>query len=186
VPDERLGSFARASRDNPHSGGDEALESVVRHDNYACCVSNCQLLFRDLLDRVAEYLGVLERDVREQDDLGLDDVGCVEPSPQPGLDDGDVDLSVAELRQRGGGQRLELRRAELLRGRANPRDGPLEGGRITIQPLVPARDVRGCVSPGTEALGPEERRDRARRRRLPVRPDHVNRGIALLRVPEPG
>jgi hypothetical protein len=42
----------------------------------------CQLLVRDLFRRVAEYVGVLERHVREQDDRSVDNVGGVEPSPE--------------------------------------------------------------------------------------------------------
>ena len=77
---------------------------------------NCKLLLRDLLGRVAEHLGVLEGDVREQDDRRVDDVRRVEPPAEPGLDDGHVDAALGELGERRGGQRLELGRSDVLRG----------------------------------------------------------------------
>ena len=108
-------------------------------------MSNGKLFLRDLLARLAEHLGVLQRDVGQQDDLGVDDVRRVEPSAEPRLDDRDVHALLRELEQRGRGQHLELRRPELLRGTANARDGPLEACLVTIEPLVPAGDVRRGV-----------------------------------------
>ena len=108
-------------------------------------MSNCKFFLRDLLARLAEHLGVLERDVREQDDLGVDDVRRVEPASEAGFDDRCVDVPLGEVEQRRRGQRLELGCVELLRGVANARDGPLEARAITIQPLVPAGDVRRGV-----------------------------------------
>ena len=118
-------------------------------------MSNCEFLLRDLLARLAEHLGVFERDVGEQDDLGVDDVRRVEPSAEPGLDDRRVHALFRELEQRRGGQDFELRRPELLRGTADPRDGPLEAGLVTIQPLVPACDVRRGVRAHAETLAPK-------------------------------
>ena len=91
---------------------------------------------------------------------------------------------LRELGERGGGQRLELGRAELLRGLANPRDGPLERFRITIQALVPAGDVRRGVGAYLQALGSQQRGDRPGRGRLAVRPDHVDRREGALRISE--
>ena len=104
--------------------------------------------------------------------------------PEARLDDGHVHSGLGELGQRGGGQHLELGRSERLRGTANPRDGPLEGRRITIQPLVPARDVRRRVGACPQALGPQQRSDRPGRGRLAVRPDHVDRREGALRIAE--
>ena len=104
-----------------------------------------KLFPRDLLTRLAEHLGVLERDVREQDDLGVDDVRRVEPASETRFDDRCFDVTLGEVEERGCGQRLELGRVELLRGVANARDGPFEARGITIQPLVPAGDVRRGV-----------------------------------------
>src|SRR3954469_25175397 len=104
-------------------------------------MSNSKLLARDLLERVAEYLGVLERNIGEQNDLRADDVRRVEPTPEAGFDDGHLDVSVGEVEKRGRCQHLELRGPDLLRGVANARDGPFEARWITIQPLVPAGNV---------------------------------------------
>jgi hypothetical protein len=59
-----------------------------------------KLFLGDLLRRLAKHLGVLKRDVREQDDLGVDDVGRIESPAEPGLDDGDGDLLLGELGDR--------------------------------------------------------------------------------------
>ena len=85
-------------------------------------MDNSKLLDRNLLDRVAEHVGVLEPDVREQDDARADDVRCVVPAAEPGLDDRDVDACLGERVEGGGGDRLELRRADALGRRANARE----------------------------------------------------------------
>ena len=118
-------------------------------------MSNREFLLRDLLARLAKHLGVFQRDVREQDDLGVDDVRRVEPSAEPRLDDRRVHAPFRELEQRRRGLDLELRRSELLRGTADARDGPLEASLITIQPLVPACDVRRRVRAHAETLAPK-------------------------------
>ena len=160
------------------------LERVVRCDNYSCRVRHCQLFLRDLLRRLAEHFGVLERDVRELDDRRIDDVGGVEASPKSSLDDGHVHPSLGELGQRGRRQDLELRGSKRFRGTANPRDGPLEGRRITIQPLVPARDVGRGVGACPQSLGAQQLSDRPGRGGLAVRPHDVDRREGALRIAE--
>ena len=95
-------------------------------------MDNSELLGRDLLDRLAEHVGVLEPDVREQDDARADDVRGVVAAAEPGLDDRDVDMCLGERSEGGGRDRLELRRADALcrraaRARAPPAGRP--GGR---------------------------------------------------------
>ena len=58
--------------------------------------------------------------------------------PRHGQESRWVLLGLGKLGQSGCGEHLELGRAKRFRGTANPRDGPLEARRITIQPLVPA------------------------------------------------
>ena len=182
--EERLGRFAWASVDDLDLARHELLVRVVRRDNHSCGMSNREFLPRDLLVRLAEHLGVLQRHVREQNDLSVDDVGRIEPPAETRLDDGHVHSLLRELEQGSRGQDLELRRPELLRGTANPRDGPLEAGLITIQPLVPAGDVRRRVRANAKTLAPQQLGDRAGGGRLPVRADDVNRGIRVLRIAE--
>ena len=57
------------------------------------------LLGGDLDDGVAEVLGVVEADRRDDRDLGVDDVGVVPRAAQADLDDGDVDRGVGEDRR---------------------------------------------------------------------------------------
>jgi hypothetical protein len=106
-----------------------------------------ELLLRDLLCRLAEHVGVLERDVREQDDLCVDDVRRVEPPAQTGLDGRHADPLLGEFAKRGGGQRLELRRLDRLGVRTDPRDRALEVGLCPVDPdsLRPPADVRRRV-----------------------------------------
>ena len=127
---------------------------------------------------------MLEADVREQDDGRVDDVRRVETSAEPGLDDGRVDLALGEVRERSRGERLELRRADGLGGCAHTRDRAFEGVGVGVEPLVPAAHVRRRVRADREAVGTQQRGDRARRRRLAVRADDVHGAIRTLRVVE--
>src|SRR5207247_9205483 len=63
-------------------------------------------------------------------------------------------------------------------------DGPRERVGIRVEPLVPAGDVRRRVGAGGETLRTQQRRDRAGRRRLAVRPDDVDRRERALRATE--
>src|SRR5512132_817809 len=114
-----------------------------------------ELLPGDLLTSVAQYVGVFERDVREQDDLGVDHVRRVEPTAEPGLDHGDIDFTPGELGECGGGQDLELRRAERFGGRTDSTDRPLEVrfGAVDPDPLRPPADVRRGVRARSPPLG---------------------------------
>ena len=93
---------------------------------------------------LAEHVGVLEPDVRQQDDVRAEDVRRVEPAAEARLDDRDVDLARRELGERRRADRLELRRLLRLRLRPDARDGGLEVGLLAVDrdPLGPAADVR--------------------------------------------
>ena len=112
----RAAPAARAAAS--HSGSPSTTIAPGRDDR--------ELLGRDRLARLAEHVGVLERDVRQHDDPRVEDVRRVEPAAEPGLDDGDVDLARGELGERGGGEHLELRRAR--RRAAGRARAPLEIG----------------------------------------------------------
>ena len=112
----------------------------------------------------------------------------VEASAEPGLDDGDVDLARGELGEGRGAERLKLRRLLRLRLRPDPLDRRLEVGLLTVDcdPLRPRADVRRDRRPDGQAFGEQQRLDRPRRRRLPVRADDVDRRTGGLRVAERG
>ena len=113
----------------------ERSKFVVRYDNYRVVImDNSELLDRNLLDRVAEHVGVLEPDVRQQDDPRADDVRCVVPAAEPCLDDGDVDACLGERVEGGGGDRLELRRIDALGCGANARQRRGQVGRRAVDP----------------------------------------------------
>ena len=117
-----------------------------------------ELLASDVLDGVSENIRVLETDVRQQDDPGLENVRRIEPAAETGLDDGDVDVRSCERGERRGGHDLELRRVEALRRRSHARDGLLEVGLLAVHPdpLAPAEHVRGDRRPDREPLGEQE------------------------------
>ncbi len=100
MADECLRSLAGAT-EHDVARGHERPERVVRYDNYrVVTMDNSELLDRDFLDRVAEHVGVLEPDVREQDDARADDVRGVVPAAEPGLDDRDVDACLRRTHRR--------------------------------------------------------------------------------------
>jgi hypothetical protein len=157
-----------------------------------------ELLGRDLLERVAEPLGVVEADRREDGQLRRDHVRRVEAAAEAGLDHGDLDARLGEGDEGGGGEELELGdRALIVRGLAVGGDGrllgPLEraGERILgdrpapdPDPLTPVADVRRRVGAGADAVGLEQRRRHQRHRGLAVGADDVDRREPVLRHPE--
>jgi hypothetical protein len=130
---------------------------------------------------------VLEADVGEDDRDRVEDVCRVEPPAQPRLHGRRGRAGGGELRERGSGERFELRRADLLRRRPDARDRLLEVRLLPADPdpLAPAHDVRGDVRARKDALLEQERLDHARRRRLAVRADDVDRPHLPLRIAEP-
>ena len=160
----------------------------VREDDGRAGLRDGELLGRDLLEGVAEHVGVLEPDVRQQDDARAKHVRRVVPAAETRLDHCDVDGGVREGCERGRGDRFELRRAELLRGGADAADCGLEVRLPSFQPdpLGPAYDVRRDRRADTQSFGEEQLLDRHRGRRLAVRPDDVDRRVRELRVPDRG
>src|SRR5262249_13055588 len=58
-----------------------------------------RLLPRDLLDRVAEDLGVIQADRGDDRHQRREDVGAIEPAAEADLDHGDVDLAFGEVEE---------------------------------------------------------------------------------------
>ena len=129
---------------------------------------------------------MVARDVREDDDAGVEHVRRVVAAAEPGLDDGDVDPARRELGERSRREHLELRRSGGVRADARERGVEVCVCAVDLDPLRPAAHVRRHVRADVEPLGPEQLRSQERRRRLPVRADDVDRRIAALRVAEVG
>ena len=121
----------------------------------------------------------------EQDDTRAQDVRRVVAAAETRLDHGGVNLCIREGCQRCRGHDLELRRAELLRRRADPSDGSFEVGLGAVHPdsLAPGRNVWRDRRADGESLREQELLDGHRRGRLSVRTDDVDRWIRVLRVP---
>ena len=110
----------------------------------------------------------------------------IEPPTEARLDDRDVDPPGGELGQRRRRDGLELRGGETLRGGPDARERLLQIGVTTVDadPLRPRPNVRRHRRADREPVGEQQRLDLAGRRRLPVRPDDVDRRIRALRVSE--
>jgi len=123
-----------------------------------------QLLGGDRLSRLAQDVGVVERDVGQGNDLRLEDVGRIQSAAQAGLHHRDLDSGRGELGERGGGQHLELRRPEPLGGGPRPLERLLEVGVLAVHlhPLRPAADMRRGVGPHAQPLAREKRGGAAR------------------------
>src|SRR4029453_1412790 len=156
--EKRPSCFECSSCDDFRALRYQMVVSVVRSDNYPGRMRNCQLLARDLFRRLAEYVCVLKRHVGEQDDGSIDNVGGVEPSPEPGLDDRGIDLTVREFGEGRRRQRFELRGAELFRGPTYSSDRLLEVGLGAVDPdaLRPPTDVRRGVGARSPPLPRQE------------------------------
>ena len=98
--EERLRRLARAADDDVRAR--ERLELAVGQHRDRPFLHDGELLRGDLLARLAEHVGVVEPDVREQDDVAAEDVRRVQPAAEAGLDDRDVDPARRELGERGG------------------------------------------------------------------------------------
>ena len=121
---------------------------------------------------------MLEPDVGEHGDTGVDRVGGIEATAEPGLDDGDVDAGGGELAERCGGQQLELRHAVVGFGlgaidelggtdRARDRRGEALGLDVLLvdaYPFAVAQQVRRGEAAGTQPVAFENCRAHPRRR----------------------
>ena len=74
----------------------------------SACDDDARLLAGDLGDGVAEVLGVVDADRRDDRDGRVDDVGGVPAAAEPDLDHRDVDGRVGERGERHRGDDLEL------------------------------------------------------------------------------
>ncbi len=176
----------REPRSSPRPTSGRAPATRLAEDDERALRTTASFSAAISVPRLAELLGVLEPDVREHDHRRAEDVRRVQPPAEPRLDHGRVDPLLGEVRERGGGQRLELRRTDPLRRGPDARDRAFEALRVGVEPLVPAGDMRRGVGPDPEPLGTEERRRQPRRRRLAVRADDVDRRERLLRIVELG
>ena len=139
----------RAAGSDPAGIRHESCPFRLAENNGCARLHDGELLTRDRLARLAEDVGVVERDVRQQDDARVDHVRRVVASAEARLDNGDVDLLLSELRECRRGEDLELRRA--FRVGANALDGGFEARVLAgdLDALAPAAHVRRRVSADT-------------------------------------
>ncbi len=94
------------------SGGDFAdglvgFGVLRQRDEGAVRAEDTGLFAGDLGDGVAEVVLMVERDVGNDGDQGVDDVGGVEAAAEADFEDGDVSLLLLEVEEGQGGQSLE-------------------------------------------------------------------------------
>ena len=66
-------------------------------DNGLSVLDDPRLFQSDFFKCVAQELLVLKTDVGDDAQVGLNDVGAVEPATQPCLDDGNIDVAPCEV-----------------------------------------------------------------------------------------
>ena len=166
-------------------------------DDNLAGLDDAGLFARDLFDRGAQPLRVIQGDRRDDGDAGVDDVRSVPAPAHADLDDGGIDRVVGEGSVRHDREDLEegQARATLLRAalvhHANVRldvlpcaHEALARDRVTLQrdAFAHVEQVRAREAARLHTEGGEERVDHARRRRLAVRTRDVDRRVEVLRV----
>ena len=90
------------------------LGRSLANDHRRALFDDARLLARNLRQRVAQELYVVEADVGDDAQVGPDDVGAVQPSAQAHLDDGHIHPTVGKVAESHGGGQLEKRWVERL------------------------------------------------------------------------
>jgi hypothetical protein len=170
-------------------------ERLLRQHRGRAGLDDTGLLPRDLLQRVAEQPGVIDRDRGDDRHHAVGDVGAVEPAAHADLEHDHVDRRVGEDREGHPGQHLE----EGHRGRVpfvhQPhvredllvrRYEPLGVNRraVDTDPLPDRHQVRAGEPAGPQAAAAQQRIDHPGRRRLAVGTRHVDDGARALRIAE--
>ena len=149
-------------------------------------------LTRDLLQRFAEHVGVVEADRRNRRHLRLQHVGPVEPSPQSDFDHRRIDTLGREVRERERQQRLVIGGTPVLA--RNPLDRrhhfiekageALRGNRDAVDARAFGHTVemRFRVQPRPLAGGRQHGGDHRARRPFAAGAADVNRRILPMRI----
>ncbi len=82
---------AHMERDGGFADGLVGFRVLGQRDEHAILAQDAGLFARDLGDGVAQPLGVVERDIRDDGEDRLDDVGGVQPSAKADFEHGDID-----------------------------------------------------------------------------------------------
>jgi hypothetical protein len=96
-------------RRNPADGG-FGLRRHATKDNWPALLDDARLLGGDLADRVPEHVAMVHANRRDNADLGVDDVGGVQPAPEANLDHAAVAVATLKLEERHRRHELEERR----------------------------------------------------------------------------
>ncbi len=170
---------------------------VKRRDEHGPRLQDPDLFARDRRARLAQNFRVLERDVGDDGDFAVDDVGGIEPPAQAHFDHRPLASRFGEDDKGGGGEEVEPGRVG--RGRAGRAGGligverHIEGARerrlvdivsLNAHPLGDALDMGRGVSPDAKAGMRQRRLDQSRDRPLALGARDMDRAKGLLRVAE--
>ena len=140
---------------------------------------------------VADEVGVVGPDVRDDGDGAVGDVGGVVAAEHPDLDDGDVDGDLGEPAERGRRRQLEPARLDAGErgqlGELGEHLGELvvgDGLAVAADALVEAMEVRARVGTDRQTRLGHERRHHPGGRALAVRPGDVDDRVLPLRLVE--
>jgi len=102
------GDAADVEGDGRFADGLVGLGMLGQGDQRAVGAQDAGFFTRDLGDGRAQVFLVVERDVGDDGEDGLDDVGGVETPAQADFEDGDIDLALGEVEEGERGEGLEV------------------------------------------------------------------------------
>ncbi len=94
-------------------------------DNMNAALNDAEFLACDFRKRVAEMLCVIKGDGRQDDDIGCNDVCCVEAPTESDFHDGPIDLLCSEMKKSR--ERCDLEKGEWSAGFAKSRENAGQG-----------------------------------------------------------
>ena len=190
----RVGVFARRERPRARRVRDlvdrDAHVGLHRaEDDLDASLRDAGLLARDLDERRAEPVGVIEGDARDCCRAWRrNDVRRVEASAEPDLEDGDVDVRFAEGDERGERERLEeaeVGRAIEDAAHERRERRVVERRAVDANALGETAQVRRRVEAGPLSGRARDPLDHRAGRSFAVGPRDVHRFERTFRVPEP-
>ena len=175
------------------------LGMLRQGDHRAPGADDARLLARDLAQGVSQEPLVVEGDVGDDGDAGLDHVGGVQPAAHAHLEHREVHCALGEVVEGHSGQHLEkagmpgqVAARHQLGGHAlhalvqGGELGVADGLPVHLQPLVDLLQVRRSVEGGAVAGGAQDRGQGGGGRAFAVGPGDQHRGEAALRVAQRG
>ena len=168
----------------------EGLRVPLAYHHRDAGLDDSGLLECNLCQGIAQQCGVVGRDIGDDTQHRGDDVGAVEASSQPGLDDGHVHLLVGKAPEGHSRCQLEETWRQTLGAPPHPLADKLDHAllghlcAVDAYALAEIEYVRRCVEPCPVSRRAEYGGERVGCRALAVCPRYVDAGIAAVRMSE--